>query len=278
MGKLLVLCCFFVGGHLLFSESISGVSDYPKFCKMAVEDELVFSEFKRCAKYQEVLEHVSFSQGKDYLDIILQRYPEILNQIGRCRENDLLGNPNTYFYGELYGYFSPTTLRYMKVAGDLISLFGSLADKRIAEIGIGYGGQCKIISDITGFSDYTLIDLPEVCFLSEKYLNLLHVNGVSFVNNGNISENEIYDLVISNYAFSEISVDEQLNYIKNVINKSKNGYMTCNFVSDLFKIKSLSLDEILLLIQLPNRKIELFPEEPITFSNNVIIVWREVED
>ena len=100
--------------------------------------------------------------------------------------------------------------------------------------------------------------------------HLLH-----FVDNDALPTNASYDLVISNYAFSEITVDEQINYINNVINKSKSGYMTCNFISDIFNLKSLTLDELLALMDLPNRKITLISEEPNTYHSNIVITWHE---
>ena len=259
----------------LSATSISELSDYPQICKAAAEDNVIFQNFKRHPFYQPILEHLSFDQGKDYLSIIETKYPFSSNEIKKCKENDSLGNPFTYFYNEKYDFSSPGTLRYMKVAGELLYLFGDLSNKKIAEIGIGYGGQCKILSVLTQFDSYTLIDLPEVCLLAKKYLKALEVKNIHFIPSTQLFQEENYDLVISNYAFSEISQDEQISYINKIINKSKNGYMICNFISELFNLKSLSLQEILSLINIPNRTIFLLEEDPLTHPQNIVIIWKE---
>ena len=279
--KTLVLCLSLFIVQSISAKSISELSEYPKFCEIAAKEDVIFQDFKRNPKYQYVLEHLDLNQGLDYLAVITRSYPFILNKIEKFRENDRLGNPLTYYYGSLYGNLSPSTLRYMKVAGELVDLFGDLSNKKIIEIGGGYGGQCKIISDLTGFNSYTLIDLPECCLLAEKYLKTLNVNNTYFISSRNLPtspdrcrpKEKLYDLVISNYAFSEITSDEQIEYIDKIINKSKSGYITCNFTSDFFYLTSLSLEEILSLITIPGRKIQVLPEEPNSFPGNTLIIW-----
>src|SRR5439155_585481 len=106
--------------------------------------------------YTDMLEHVSYSQGNDYLNIILNEYPDLVKKFSAFRENDAIGDPRTYLY-EKHGLFSPTTLRYIKIAGDIRARFGDLSRMHIVEIGGGYGGQCKIIHDLCGFARYTII-------------------------------------------------------------------------------------------------------------------------
>ena len=75
--------------------------------------------------------------------IALDQTPSFVSLLDRFRENDRYGKPETCSYGE-HGLFSPTTLRYIKVASDISQLFGSLDGLRIIEIGSGYGGQCFV--------------------------------------------------------------------------------------------------------------------------------------
>lgn len=165
---------FFINLYLfqIAAVSISETSSYPQLCQLAVENEEVFANFKRYPAYQAILEHVSYEHGKEYLDIILKEDPELVSLFNKFRENDLLGNPIVYDYGQ-YGIFSPTTLRYIKVARDLRKKFGDMSHMRVVEIGGGYGGQCKILSDLCGFASYTIIDLPEAVKLANKYLSAL---------------------------------------------------------------------------------------------------------
>ena len=258
----------------LVAASISELSSYPDFCAQAAKNDEIFADFKRAPQYQSVLEHVSYDQGKDYLKILKNKYPQLLESINKCKENDLLGNPIQFNFGRKIGNVAPTTLRYMKVSGDLTHLFGELKNKNIIEIGGGYGGQCKILSTLTSFAKYTIVDLPEAGLLAEKYLKLLNVDNVFIESSESFVGAPHYDLVISNYAFSEISRDEQIQYIEKILNRSNCGYMTYNFTSDYYGINSLTLNELLDLLKIPNRDIQMLAEDPLTAPDNIIIVWK----
>ena len=65
---------------------------------------------------------------------------------------------------------SPTTLRYLKVANDLETLFSSLDGLRICEIGVGYGGQCRVLDAMFAVKSYTLVDLRPVLELASVSL------------------------------------------------------------------------------------------------------------
>ena len=168
-------------------------------------------------------------------------------------------------------FISPSTLRYIKVLSDLIKIFGNLDGFKIAEIGGGYGGQCKIINDYFNIKNYHIIDLPEVNLLSKKYLQKLNINNVRFSTSKDLIP-EDYDLVISNYAYTELDRELQDIYKLNIIDNSKNGYLTCNFISNLFIDNSdfYSREELVNL----KEKVEIFKEEPLSHSNNFLLTWR----
>ena len=63
MKKVFVLLCFIFPFSLALSKSISEVSDYPSFCKMAAEDEIVFQSFKRHPTYQDGRQHLIHPAG-----------------------------------------------------------------------------------------------------------------------------------------------------------------------------------------------------------------------
>lgn len=116
--------------------------------------------------------------------------------------------------------------QYMTVLCRIIELFGPLDGSRICEIGGGYGGQAKVILDNYIPSCYHMIDLPEPLALQQRYLSGYPVDLFTEPTKHN------YDLVISNYAISEIP-DNKL-YIDEVLRKSVHGYITCN--TDLVKL------------------------------------------
>ncbi len=262
---------------LLFSSAIysvtspSELSCYPQFCMEAASNEQTFSNFKRAPVYTEVLEHVSYEKGQEYLSYVLQQSPEFQEKLNLFRENDLLGNPYAYSYGA-FGTFSPTTLRYIKVASEITKIFGSLNNLHIVEIGGGYGGQCFILSKLYTFASYTIIDLPGPLALTKKYLHTLGVENVTFLTPDMISTNQSYDFAISNYAFSECNTQVQEDYLNKVLSKSTRGYLTCNY-EKVGGIIVLTKSE--LLQKLNEKKIvcKELPEEPSTGNTNYLVVW-----
>lgn len=250
--------------------SISDDNIYPNFCEQASQDTSIFNTFRINNKYTGILEHVTFQQGLTYLNLIKERNPELLKNLNKYSINDSVGSPTKLLYD--IGYFSPTTIRYIKVLGDLINEFGSLDDLDIVEIGCGYGGQAKIIMDTFNVKSYTFIDLPQVLKLSKKFLESTNVDmsKVIFKDITQLTNDEKYDLIISNYAFTECVKSIQLTYYDKVISKSRMGYITANFISDIFNIDYLTKDELLSMIKNPYIK----DEEPITHPNNFILLWK----
>lgn len=256
---------------LQLQSSISDTQRYKNACQMASLNDFYFSFFKQNPDYTEILEHVSEDQGKLYKQYLDQNFPEYISKLDKFKENDLHGGTKLFNYDGI-GQLSPTTLRYIKVLSDLKQLYGSLDNFNIVEIGVGYGGQCKIISDFFNIQNYYLVDLDESLNLSEKYLNKLNVKNIKIVRpNDIVSFNQKFDLVISNYAFTEISKTIQDFYLNNIILKSSHGYITCNFISQYCNIDSYSLKELeAKLNHLDTKKLEEFP---LTHKDNLILYW-----
>jgi len=254
------------------TSSITANLSYADVCLQASNSDDVFNKFKNIPEYQEALEHVTIEQGATYIDIINRDNSFLLQSpnIDKFKTNDLYGTPKICEYGNLH--ISPSTLRYIKVLSDLIKLFGNLNDFKIAEIGGGYGGQCKIITDYFNVKDYHIVDLYEVNGLTEKYLNKLNVKNVRISTYDKLSV-ENYDLVISNYAYTELDRPLQDVYKNKIIDQSKRGYITCNFVTHCFewssKFTSYSKDE---LVNLKNNT-SIISEEPLTSDKNFILIW-----
>jgi putative sugar O-methyltransferase len=256
---------------LQLQSSISDTQRYKNICQMAALNDFYFSFFKQNKDYTEILEHVSEDQGKLYKEHLDQNFPEYISKLDKFKENDLYGGTKLFNYDSI-GQISPTTLRYIKVLSDLKQLYGSLDNFNIIEIGVGYGGQCKIISDFFNIQNYYLVDLDESLNLSEKYLNKLDVKSAKVVRpNDVVSLNKKFDLVISNYAFTEISRTIQDFYLNNIILKSDRGYITCNFISQYCNIDSYSLKE--LEAKLNNFSTKKLQEFPLTHKDNLILYW-----
>lgn len=198
------------------------LTDYLQACKEAATGSL-FHSFKCDPRLTAIFEHTTVEQGRAYLALVLRQTPWLLEA---NITNDAAGYPTIWGYERRY-YFSPSTLQYLGVLSNLIHLFGSLDGLRICEIGGGYGGQARTVLDCYKPACYHIIDLPEVCELQRLYLNV-HAGTVDCFE---VPRDCDYDLVISNYALSEIKYNKP--YVDGVLNRSVHGYITCNtdFVS-----------------------------------------------
>ena len=106
--------------------------------------------------------------------------------------------------------------------------------KNIVEIGAGYGGQALILESFFEIETYTFIDLQIVNSLIEKFINLHSYNFEPyFYTIENFNKNNLFDLSISNYAFSELPKNLQKLALEKFINNSNNGYMLVNNFHDL---------------------------------------------
>lgn len=247
--------------------SISDQGLYPVFCRLAARDTTVFERFRRSLIYRSVLEHVSEDQGRAYIAELAD--PDLLaKRLEAVVRTDGVGNPYQFPYGG-FGVLSPSTLRYVKVLADLERLFGPLTGMSLAEIGVGYGGQCRVISAAASIAHYNLFDIPEVLELAGRFLDAAQVdmNKISG-SDGRDPAAGSFDLVISNYAFSELDRGVQEVYLDRVIMNSRRGYVTYNHISPV-EWGSLSAHEF--AERVPGARI--LPERPLTHPDNVIVVW-----
>ena len=252
--------------------SITDRPSYVEFCARAAVDPTVFKTFRREPIYVETLEHVTEAHGRQYLRIIQRDSPHLLmdDWLQRAKANDQWGSPITYDYPGV-GQISPVTIRYLKVLSDLERLFGDLTGARVVEIGVGYGGQARLILERWSVENYTMIDLPAVLRLAGRYLEKFRTySALEFRSPENLTPTQ-YDLCISNYAFSELSRDVQDRYAGMAVASALRGYLTCNFFSDQFGVYSWTKEELGRL----HVGSHWIPEEPVTHEGNAILVWGD---
>ena len=248
------------------STSLSDNQTYPQVCLDAANDNRLFNVFRQNPIYNGILEHVTEPEGACYLEL-LARDPQLLAALEKFRENDLYGSPLVYQYPTA-GTISPSTLRYVKVLGDLKNLFQTLDDLNICEIGVGYGGQCRIINTLYTPATYRLVDIKPALLLAQRFLDNYPLRTTLSFPTMDELERQPYDLVISNYAFSELLRSIQEIYLEKVILNSRRGYITYNDINPP-SFKSYKKEELLQAI--PGSKI--IAEEPLTHPNNCVIVW-----
>lgn len=228
-------------------------------------------KFRRVFMYREIVETVSYPQGKKYLDRIIRLNRQDNLDFSSYIQNDLIGKPITYKYSNSLK-ISPTTLRYVSVSRELREIFGTHLSGSFVEIGAGYGGQASILMKDFKVTKYSIFDLPEAQMISKYFLEELRNQTSATMCTLFDNTKEIYDIAISNYAFSELPKEIQDQYITNVLQKSKRGYLIMN--SGLSNYTGRQ-DGKYTLTELREKlpPFDIFEELPKTGPDNYVIVW-----
>jgi hypothetical protein len=79
-----------------------------------------------------------------------------------------------------------------------------------------------------------------------------------------------YDLILSNYAFSECKKEFQDEYLERVLRPATRGYLTCNYCDPATYSKAEILERLKKIVA----NVEEVSEEPLTSPNNYIVVWK----
>ena len=248
------------------STSLSDNQAYPHVCMRAAHDFRRFNTFRRNPIYNQILEHVSTREGAQYLDEI-RKSSNVLRAMEEFKRNDSYGGPRLVDYLGV-GAVSPTTLRYVKVLADLERLFGKLDGFRICEVGVGYGGQCRIINAYFRPATYCLVDIRAALELAKRFLDHFIVHSLLSFKPMNELPSAEYDLAISNYSFTELPRSIQDVYLAKAITRAARGYITYNEITPPH-FNSYTRAELLEL--LPGARV--LPEIPQTHPRNCIIAW-----
>lgn len=279
----------------------TSLSDERKYLDACLEasKNIKDSAFKSDPRYTWVLENILGQHGYELYSYIYKNYPNLLPYIEYVGKiNDQYGKPNKYLSLEYSRDnnivkkvdISPTTIRYLKVLGDLLRYFPYVMNgpnSSIVEIGGGYGGQ-KLIIDLYRVESfplynpisYTMIDLYEPIQLQKAYHEIHKIGEMTqkvnyWVYPDNKEQIECggpYDLCISNYAFSECYKEVQDLYIEKVLLKSTMGYITLNDIKEEGKRYDFySYNDLLKII--PGSR--LVDETPISANGNKVLIWGD---
>lgn len=264
---LLTSTYFLLNISIIYNKSLTQNYDYPQFCKLASQENTVFKTFRKNNSVLAVVETChTYDSGIHYANELRIKYPHLLPYLKKICEEDIVGTPISFYYPQI-GTISPTVLRYITIAGELQKLFGDLNILNIVEIGGGVGGQCKIISDIYDFASYTIIDLPNCTPLINKYLNQFNIQNFKTIDSNAIITPTQYDLVVSNFAFSEMDSTEQLHYITTIIKEARHGYMIYNKQPS---IQPFLVEEFIALLREHNKNAKIIRKDE---SDNDVVVW-----
>ncbi len=209
-----------------------------KFQNLMMDFELSFKSNKT---YQSVLEHTDQRSGILYLDCIKNEFKTVYEMnkqllIDLCFQNDKYGKAikssiNTFCV------CSPSNLRYIYHSFLILSNIqkNKIYDVDIVEIGGGYGGLCFFIHNLASLfnikiKSYIIFDLKEVSILQKRYLKIHNIDINTYHIDDDWSLNK-HSYLISNYAFSEIPNELQVQYTEKILNKYISyGFLVWNFI------------------------------------------------
>lgn len=265
--------------HIEYSAALSDSEKTPyiEHVEKVLQNNDFFSRFRKDYEYRHILEHVSYKQGLAYIEKInvYGEDPTIFSEFIRRTRGQ--GKPREYNYKKI-GLVSPTILRYLATLVEIRHLFALDYNPVVAEVGIGFAGQISTFLEYLNPGEICTYDLPQVQELASRYLQLV----LSSTDVTKVKHEDIYDiqfketdLVISNYAFSELPEKIQREYIEKLFINSSAGYLMMNSGRTNYTGRSsgkLSLSEILEL--LPGSSV--FEESPKTGPDNYLIIWGNV--
>ena len=180
-------------------------------------------------------------------DLLARALPMIvkLDEIGAGHTQRLKDSPE-----KVSGIF----MRYLAKVADLERLFGSLDGMHIIEIGVGYGGFASLLLSLhPRIASYTLLDLPEVLNIAQRFLTaakvvptLRYINAAPCPDKSDLASKfetckKGYDLAISMYAFAEVPLVVRKAYETKVVARSTRGWFGDHLKHKTGKRRSLPL-------------------------------------
>lgn len=223
-----------------------------KFQNLMMDFELSFKSNKI---YQSVLEHTTQASGNFYLNNIKNEFSALYEKnkdyfIDLCVQNDKYGKPQLVGFNN-FCVCSPSNLKYIYQSLIILSNIknNKLYEVDIIEIGGGYGGLCFFIYNLAKLfnvtiKSYTIFDLNEVIILQKRYVKIhgIDINTYNIDDEWMVNENSY---LISNYAFSEIPMELQIQYTDKILNKYISyGFLIWNFIPlyDFIKNKKITIE------------------------------------
>jgi hypothetical protein len=204
---------------------------YYAFVKQCLTDEVAFAKFKTTEDYVAVVGMSHNWQSERFLNNV-KKDPDILSRMESFRKNDIYGSPQMTIIDGID--ISPNTLRHIQTLTDIKKNFGSLDNKIISELGVGYGATAFMIGTYYKPTDYYLIDLPDVQQFAQKYLNLLNIPSKC-----NPPPAEV-DLFISEFCWTEFDDEDMLKFYDQYMKSAKNLYIMSNLFDEKRKSRILT--------------------------------------
>lgn len=225
------------------ASSVSGTMPWTAICRDFANGISGSDDFRRDSAVRDVVETVGPVDGRFYASRILEWGPAWLDDQTVLAFDDW-GSPIRWpgFLLGLRRSFSPTTLRYLATALWLKRSGYVEQGGRIAEIGVGFGGLPAMNALVSGAMT-TLIDLPEV---EQAAMRAMTEIGLSdHVVSGSSDPVEAVNLMVSNYAFTELDGPTQQHYFDRYIKSAKHCVIISNSSIFASSIRGRTDDELM---------------------------------
>jgi len=235
-----------------------GQDRYLDFVRKINSDPEEFRQFRRNQDIRGIIDGVTPLAAKSYLKKIKQLDSEwISRHWSEIILNDLVGCPFRVDFG-MGAESAPINMRYAWQALEIDRKLG-IADKRVVEIGGGYGGLARMICALFSPKEYVIVDLPEVLDMTREYLRQYHLpNPIRFESTDSVQHADVF---IANYSVAELDRAEQRKYLDNIILRSTSGYLVHNIPNPSSK-------------QLSRKEFETSLQERFSLSSYVEAVER----
>ncbi|TAE89580.1 MAG: hypothetical protein EAZ81_12670 [Verrucomicrobia bacterium] len=258
--------------------SISGEMAWPQACA-ALADGLISSEhFRRFRAVVDVVETLGPCDGRHHARLIRAAGHEDWLEDVKMLDLSSWGDPMLW-PNVLLGVphaMAPTSLRYLSHALWLRDQ-GLIPDKgRVVEIGVGYGGLAGV-NALVSDTKTTLVDLPDV---ERAAMRMLRENDLQHaaIPSAQSEGQEMFDCVISNYAFTELSIELQDEMLTKYIARSRHGMILSNAEVFSQQIGGRSNDQILSALRAHGVTASYHAEHPLfspadRATGSVLFVW-----
>ena len=229
------------------SSSLTDTQEYRDFCRLAATDPAVFQTFRRQPEYEHIV-RVSEADGARYLARL---------EAAPVDATAVIGDPRMFSYPNYSVPLDPVMVRYYHDRQTIRNLFGNTDEMDVLEIGGGFGGLAHLLLDEC--ASYAICDLPEVRLLQDAYLDRW---GQTV---DEASPHTSYDLVVSTFAYSELTPATAYRYADEYLQYADHGWMICNFLAP----DQLHRDELAELLPYADE----LPETPETHVTNRVYAW-----
>lgn len=208
-------------------ESISGNMPWARVCASYAHGSIESRQFRRLKAVRSVVETVGITEARHYAARIREWAAGWLDH-PQVRAIDDWGDPircPAILLGTSRA-FSPTTLRYLATALWLKRSGKLPPNSEILEIGVGFGGLAAMNALVSG-STTVLVDLPQV---EQAAVRMMHELGMGehVVRSTSLGNTDTVQLLVSNYAFSELSSSLQDDYLRDHLTRARHGAMVSN--------------------------------------------------